>query len=311
MRDPNMRTNQGMRKGRAAAGSIVVALGVAIATVGMALSAGSAAAVPGEGGPDPKVVVCKYVGTPGQSTLQEGGNPIEVSGNTLNQLGWDGSTFPFYWTDAQGNSGGSAAIGLVGEGLDITDCPGYVPPTVDECENLQGDQPAGFECTKEPDSGVVASEGEPDCVTGTVAKFVQSWTQEYTFTDGAWVLGEKQYGAVTPDGTRDATEEECPTGTTPTVAPSEIVPTEDPGDPGNPGNPGSNPGNGGTQPTVLPAESMAPGQVVPTAVDAGLASSPTEEPGNGMVLIGLGLGLALVGGAFGFAPGTARGKRQA
>jgi hypothetical protein len=78
--------------------------------------------------------VCKYVDTPG-GQLQGGGNPIEVSLNTLNNVvdaTWLANpTFPKSWNDAHGQSGtggGSIAIGYVGEGLDISDCTGTPPP---------------------------------------------------------------------------------------------------------------------------------------------------------------------------------------
>ncbi len=74
--------------------------------------------------PEAKVVVCKYVGS-STETLQTGQNPIEVAQAAMPSE-WDGSTFPFQWTD---NQNLSVAIGFSGQGLDITDCPGYVAPT--------------------------------------------------------------------------------------------------------------------------------------------------------------------------------------
>lgn len=73
-----------------------------------------------------KVYVCKYVGTPGvDETLQTGNNPIEVSVNAI--PGWDGTTIPFPFTDAQGNSVVIAFSDGPGSGQgdepDRSDCP--------------------------------------------------------------------------------------------------------------------------------------------------------------------------------------------
>ena len=93
--------------------SMTIVLALALAIVG---SAGATVA-------DPKVVVCKYVGG-NTEDLQTGQNPIEVAQAAM-PAEWDGSTFPFSWTD---NQSLSIAIGFEGQGLDITDCPGYEPP---------------------------------------------------------------------------------------------------------------------------------------------------------------------------------------
>lgn len=51
--------------------------------------------------PEPKVFVCKYVGTPGlNETLQTGQNPISVSQNSIKDFQGVGSSF----NDAQGRS---------------------------------------------------------------------------------------------------------------------------------------------------------------------------------------------------------------
>jgi len=101
---------------------IVIAALLAFGMIGSAFAAPAPVA-------DPKVVVCKYVGGTDE-VLQTGQNPIEVAASSLTNpsVGWDGSTFPFYWTDEQGLS---VAIGFEGQGLDITDCPGYEPPPSD------------------------------------------------------------------------------------------------------------------------------------------------------------------------------------
>jgi hypothetical protein len=107
--------------------TFLAALGVLVMSSGAALmvTAGSANATP-----EPKILVCKYVSTPGDSELKGGKNPIEVSLNTLKNVVSDAwlanPTFPKAWVDAQGQAGGgSVAIGYADEDLGISDCPGY------------------------------------------------------------------------------------------------------------------------------------------------------------------------------------------
>jgi hypothetical protein len=80
--------------------STIKAAFVAITIAVVALAGGSSALA--TQGDNHKVVVCKYVGTPGpDERLQTGNNPIVVSVNALS--GFDG-TFPFEFNDAQGRS---------------------------------------------------------------------------------------------------------------------------------------------------------------------------------------------------------------
>lgn len=80
-----------------------------------------------EGDPH-QVVVCKYVGTPGEDErLQTGNNPIVVDTAALEKDGFDG-TFPFAFEDAQGNSIAIRYAENSHDG-DISECPGYVSPT--------------------------------------------------------------------------------------------------------------------------------------------------------------------------------------
>jgi hypothetical protein len=108
----------------------MAAVGALLVSSGLALMAAptTASAAQFKNDHQAKIVVCKYVGTPGESRLQTGNNPIVVSQNTLRHLGWDG-TFPFAWTDAHGQAGhGSMAIGYVGDVAPvIQSCPGYEP----------------------------------------------------------------------------------------------------------------------------------------------------------------------------------------
>ena len=93
-----------------------------VATIALALGMVALTTGPASATPAPKVVVCKYVGTPGvNETLQ---NTITVNANALGH-GWDGSTFPFPFSDAQDHS---VAIGF--EGTTAT-CPApQGPPPV-------------------------------------------------------------------------------------------------------------------------------------------------------------------------------------
>ena len=117
------------------AATFLAALGALVMSSGVALMVTATSANAADHGPDPKIVVCKYVDTPG-GQLQTGNNPIEVSLNTLNNVVDDAwlnnpdRTFPKSWNDAHGQSGGggSIAIGYTGEGLDISDCSGDTPP---------------------------------------------------------------------------------------------------------------------------------------------------------------------------------------
>jgi hypothetical protein len=83
----------------------VFVLAAVLATFGFAATAASAGAQgPGPNG-EHKVVVCKYVGTPGvDERLQTGNNPIVVDYHSL--PGFEPATdgFPFAFADAQGQS---------------------------------------------------------------------------------------------------------------------------------------------------------------------------------------------------------------
>jgi hypothetical protein len=95
---------------------------------------------------DKKVIVCKYVGTPGvDETLQSGNNPINVSVNSLGS-GFTGS-FPYSFADAQGRSVAIRYATGPNESGSISECEAPPPPT-DVCPNLEGNQsevPDGYE----------------------------------------------------------------------------------------------------------------------------------------------------------------------
>jgi hypothetical protein len=76
-----------------------------------------------------KVVVCKWVGTPGDGeVLQTGDNPIVVSVNALEGKGFDG-TFPFEFEDAQGRSVAIRYSENPQDKGDISECTSDESPT--------------------------------------------------------------------------------------------------------------------------------------------------------------------------------------
>jgi hypothetical protein len=145
----------------------MAAVGALLVSSGIALMAAPtpATAVPSKDNAA-KVVVCKYVGTPGDSRLQTGDNPLVVSVNTLRNVlddefeNWLAEpTFPVAWTDAQGQAGGgSLAIGFVGDVEPvIQSCPGYDPG--------DGDGHGGLTTTASLDLV------DPSCDNGNEASF--------------------------------------------------------------------------------------------------------------------------------------------
>ena len=101
------------------AATFLAVLGALVMSSGVALMATATSA---NAAPDDKVVVCKYVSTPGG----ELDHIVIVSANTLPD-GFNG-TFPFEWQDAQGGQGGSIAVRLANEGeqakdVPVSDCP--------------------------------------------------------------------------------------------------------------------------------------------------------------------------------------------
>ncbi len=235
------------------------------------------------------------------------------------------------------------------------------PPPTDQCQDLPGNQPEGFPCTKQEVTGADSSEGEPSCDTFTVDLLSTPWTQQWVFTPdengGSWALGAKQYGDTVTTGTRAATALECP-------APSPPPPPPPPPPPSSPSSSaavdlcdnlagdqavvpegfeatgdGQCAGVLGTEtvrptptPTPTPAPASAPAStptstlvptehaqpvrpheeptvlgaeaVAPTAVEAGLATWPTEAPEPpgprlGTGLVGTGLLLLTAAGRLG------------
>jgi hypothetical protein len=142
----NKKTNKRMRR----AATMVAALGMLVMSSGLALmlSATSADAAPAD-----KIVVCKYVSTPGGEldhivVVSESTLPDEFSGS-----------FPFAWTDAHGGGGGSIAVRPAAEGEQAKDVP-------------LGDCPSGEE---EPDLATASvTFTDPSCGNGNVASYATS-----------------------------------------------------------------------------------------------------------------------------------------
>lgn len=103
--------------------TVRAAVATALIVIAMFVGGQSATATQGD---DHKVVVCKYVGTPGDGErLQTGNNPIVVAVSSLKDF--DG-TFPFEFADAQGRS---IAIRYAADSHDgdLSECPGYEQPS--------------------------------------------------------------------------------------------------------------------------------------------------------------------------------------
>jgi hypothetical protein len=276
-------SKQGTSSRLVAAGS-VFGLGLASAAVGMVVAAGSATAAPQ--GPDPKVVVCKYVGTPGQGErLQTGQNPIEVSANALKGFG---GTFPFQFADAHGRS---IAIGYVGNAgscpapdtgptedptlpaedptqpaEDPTEDPGDQSGDQGDQSGDQGDQ-GGDQGDQGGDQGDQG--GDQGDQGGDQGDQVGDQTDEPTDTpsDTPSDTPTDETGGQTGDKTGDGSTDDPtdqPTDET-TVLPTEIVTEDDPGT-----TPEDTPS---TEPTVLPTEI-----VIDPAGDPTPSDTPATEP---------------------------------
>lgn len=178
----------------AALGALVMSSGIALMVV----------ATPAHAAADPKIVVCKYVSTPG-GELQGGNNPIEVSLNTLNNvvdstwLNDPNRTFPKSWNDAQGQGGGSTAIGYAGHDLGISDCPGYEDntPALDATASVDITNPS---CDNEntPSYDVSATHATWEVVDSDVSPggFV---TVKFTATVGHAFADESTEKTITED----------------------------------------------------------------------------------------------------------------
>jgi LPXTG-motif cell wall-anchored protein len=203
---------------------VCIALAVAMISVPLLLASPSSAA------PGDKVVVCKYVSTPGGVVS----HVVVVAEDTLPDE-WDGSSFPFEWTDAHGQTEiGSIAIRFALPGpppeqastISLGECPGEVPP--DECVDLPGNQPPGFQCTPESETETQDLGPLLDCDAGTITTLHQERTRTQTFDAETqeWVWGAFSDWETVDTTEVDATEVDCPVD--PPVEPVVDPPVETP-----------------------------------------------------------------------------------
>jgi hypothetical protein len=246
----------------------MAAVGALLVSSGIALMAAPTPASAQNDHPD-KVVVCKYVGTPGASELQTGQNPIEVSVNTLNNLDppWDG-TFPWAWTDAQGQAGnGSVAVGYVGEiPSTLSSCPGYEPEVLQAAAVAVPVDPtceanvASY--STEGSVGVASWDESAEPAFGTTITLTAHAAEGYAFGESSTTTVEVSFG----------TEATGCTNVEPPVVEPPVV-----------------------EPPVVESTTVE----TPTVVHAGLAgataSTSTEQQGLALILAGL-LLLAGAGG---------------
>jgi LPXTG-motif cell wall-anchored protein len=170
------------------------------------LLASSASAVPAG-----HVVVCKYVATPGPNEVASHiimPSPESIAGDFDPNLG-----FPQEWTDAQNTS---IAIRYTVDGEQTNDtsildeCP-VLNPT-DECEELPGDQPEGFQCLPESETETQDLGPLLDCEAGTLTTLHQERTRTQTFNADTqeWEWGAFSEWETVDTTVVDATEEDCP-----------------------------------------------------------------------------------------------------
>jgi hypothetical protein len=185
---------------------LVLALGIAVISAPLLLASSASAE------PDPnQVVVCKYSHTPETGEIAQ--TIIIVNTNALEGDGFDG-TFPFVFSDEQ-NSSIAIRFAEVGENsneLEIGECPPF--GVVDECEELPGDQPEGFQC--EPLTETETRDVGPtvDCDTETVTTLHQERTRTQVFVaeppPGEWVWGDWSEWMTVDTTVVPTTEEQCP-----------------------------------------------------------------------------------------------------
>jgi hypothetical protein len=201
----NKKATKRMTARRAA--TFLAVLGALVMSSGVALMA---AATPANAAAADKVVVCKYVSTPGGHVS----HVVIVSENTLPD-GFDG-TFPFQWTDAHGQSlQGSIAIRLANQGEQAHDV------SLGECPQAETDLATASVTFTDPscDNGNVASyetSGEHVTFDSPVAAAGASITVTATADENAEFDGGGQQ--ATFDHTFTAAED-CTVVSPPTVNP--------------------------------------------------------------------------------------------
>lgn len=142
----------------------------------MGTATGASAAKP----ENAKVVVCKYTGTPGSAETFH--HFTETSVQTMPDS-WVEGTFPFSWTEAQGNTTeGSYVIGYVGNKTGA-DCPGYVSdllPVPETPVPTPADCDTGGTLTVGPVANVTVTVSGPE-VSETVTA-TKTYTKAGTYT---------------------------------------------------------------------------------------------------------------------------------
>ncbi len=203
---------------------LCMALGIALISLPLLMASSSSAAAPGQ-----KVVVCKYVSTPG-GVLD---HVVVVGQKSLGNANspWPG-TFPFSWTDAHGGTlKGSTAIRFAAQGeqakdIDPAEC--VQSPIIDDCPDLAGDQPVGFQCfpleeTEQRDVGPTL-----DCDTETVTTLHQERTRTQTFDDQTqtWSFGDWSDWTTVSETVDPATDQQCGGPIDPPEPPDPVDPPE-------------------------------------------------------------------------------------
>lgn len=207
---------------------IRLCLALLVAVIGapfLLASASSAAA------PDDKVVVCKYVVTPNDGEILH--HIVIVSESTLPNF--DG-TLPFVFADAHFNS---VAVRYANPGekshdVPLSDCNNQ--PPVDDCVDLPGDQPDGFQCeplteTEQRDVGPTL-----DCDAGTITTLHQERTRSQVFDAGTqtWSFGDWSDWVTVDQTVEQATEQDCPDDPIDPIDPPAPVDPPQPVDPPDP-----------------------------------------------------------------------------
>lgn len=184
---------------------LFVALAMAIIAVPLLLSSPASAVPAGH------VVVCKYVSTPGPNEVASHiilPSPESIAGDFDPEAG-----FPQQWTDAQFTS---IAIRFTEDGEQSNDlsilaeCP-ILNPT-DECPDLDGDQPEGFQCLPESETETRDLGPLLDCEAGTLTTLHQERTRTQTFNADTqeWEWGAFSEWVTVDETVVDATEDDCP-----------------------------------------------------------------------------------------------------
>jgi hypothetical protein len=246
------------------AATFLAAIGALVMSSGVALMATSTSA---NAAPADKIVVCKYVSTPGGHL----DHIVVVSANTLPD-GFDG-TFPFVWTDAQGQSEhGSIAVRVANPGEQAKDVP-------------LGDCPQA----EEPDVATAdVTFTNPTCDNGNVASYSTSG-ENVTFdsptatpgtmiTVTATATGDAEFDGGGTQATFDHTypaAEVCSSVTPPVVSPPVVSPPKH--------------------------HTQAHATVTPTVVHAGLAGVSTQDMRSeqGLALMFAGMLMLVAAGGLG------------